>query len=423
MSSRRLPLRPNLEQLKHQAKDLLRAIRSGNEDAIADLRECRPEAIAHSDVKLADGQLALARSYGASSWTRLVQSCTLVDAIWDDDVQAARSVILKNPQLILEDAVPRHRNWGEPMSYAANIGRDRLVKLFHALGAVDLKHALDRATLQSRIETARLIHSLMGAPRLANDVLGGPAYTLSVPGTALLFELGARVYDETGKSIAPVGVVLETDSRNPEAKHRILEMYVEHGLVLPDTPMMALHRGRTDLLERHLDSDPGLLARQFSYAEIFPSEVGCVGSELPETRLARTTLLHVAIAFAEMDVARWLLDRGMDVDVPAGIDENGFGGHTALFHAVVSYPNFWDNFTGGWSYNGPPTDSPAARLLLDRGADPNARASLYEPRKPWEGPRNPVYDVTPLGWGERFSNKLIVSEPAMRIIREHGGVV
>jgi len=32
-------------------------------------------------------------------------------------------------------------------------------------------------------------------------------------------------------------------------------MYVEHGLELPDTPTMALHRGRIDLLEEHLRRD------------------------------------------------------------------------------------------------------------------------------------------------------------------------
>lgn len=47
-----------------------------------------------------------------------------------------------------------------------------------------------------------------------------------------------------------------TDSRKPEAKHRILEMYVAHGLELPDTPAMAVHRGRLDLLQRHLERDP-----------------------------------------------------------------------------------------------------------------------------------------------------------------------
>jgi len=36
---RHFPVRPNLEQLKHQAKDLLRAIQQGDPHAIADLRK------------------------------------------------------------------------------------------------------------------------------------------------------------------------------------------------------------------------------------------------------------------------------------------------------------------------------------------------------------------------------------------------
>ena len=39
MSVRNLPVRPDLEQLRHQAKDLHRAIQRGDADAIAELRE------------------------------------------------------------------------------------------------------------------------------------------------------------------------------------------------------------------------------------------------------------------------------------------------------------------------------------------------------------------------------------------------
>ncbi|MGB9416555.1 MAG: ankyrin repeat domain-containing protein, partial [Acidobacteriaceae bacterium] len=93
------------------------------------------------------------------------------------------------------------------------------------------------------------MHAMMGGPRPPDDALSGPAHTLSVAGTALLLELGARVYGEHGKQLAPVDMVGETDSRNPSAKHRILELCVEHGFKLPNTPTMALHRGRIDLLE------------------------------------------------------------------------------------------------------------------------------------------------------------------------------
>ena len=105
--------------------------------------------------------------------------------------------------------------------------------------------------------------------------LRGPAYTLSASGTELLFELGAQACDENGRRIAPVDYVLETDSRHSDAKHKILELYVQHGLELPDTPTMALRRGRIDLLEQHLHRDPQLLRRTFSFEEIYPPELGC----------------------------------------------------------------------------------------------------------------------------------------------------
>src|SRR5688500_6323769 len=248
--TRRLPVRPNLDQLKHQAKDLLRRIRQGDAAAIGEFYQFHPHTIADpAEVKLAQVQLALARSYGAASWPRLVQSCNLIDAIWRDDIEAVRELVVKHPKLIHENAGIGNRNWGPPMTYAANLGRDEIIRMLYDLGARDLQSAIDRAALQSKIGTARMLHALLGSPPPPKDALEGPAYTLSATGTALMLELGAQVVDQNGKRLAPVDVVLESDSRKPAAKHQILELYVQHGLVLPETPVMALHRGRIDLLE------------------------------------------------------------------------------------------------------------------------------------------------------------------------------
>ena len=72
MSNRHLPVRPDLTQLKHQAKDLLRAIKRGDAEAIADFREQVSGRADPSTATLSDAQLALARSYGVASWPRLV---------------------------------------------------------------------------------------------------------------------------------------------------------------------------------------------------------------------------------------------------------------------------------------------------------------------------------------------------------------
>ncbi len=418
--TRLLPVRPDLDQLKHQAKDLLRSIRRRDPSALSEFSELASDP---ERVKLADVQFALARSYGAASWPRLVQSCKLIDAIWRDDIDAVRELVQKHPKLLHENAGIRNSNWGPPLTYAANLGRDRIIKMLYELGARDLETAIDRAALQSKIGTARMLHEMMGSPPPQAGALDGPAYTLSASGTALVLELGAQVVDKNGKRLAPVDVVLESDSRKPAAKHEILEMYVQHGLELPDTPVMALHRGRIDLLEAHLRRDPQLLQRTFTHEEIYPPEFGCHDEVLATqgTPLAGTTLLHMCADYDEIEIARWLLERGMAPDAKAAVDAHGFGGHTALFGTVVSQPNYWMNRTRG------PQVARFTQLLLDHGANPNVRASLRKRIHPGYAPRYDVEktyeyrDVTPLGWGRQFHAKDFVSEPALRLIEERGG--
>ena len=45
-----LPVNPKLNQLKHQAKDLLRAIRAGDPDAIAELEKHNPKIYPAADA-------------------------------------------------------------------------------------------------------------------------------------------------------------------------------------------------------------------------------------------------------------------------------------------------------------------------------------------------------------------------------------
>jgi ankyrin repeat protein len=136
------------------------------------------------------------------------------------------------------------------------------------------------------------------------------------------------------------------------------------------------------------------------------------------TPLAGTTLLHLCADYGEIEIARWLLARGMRADQPAEVDGDGFGGHTALFGAVVSQANF------GANHQGEASDATFARLLLEHGANPNARASLRKRMHPGyeiEG-LHEYRDVTPLGWGERFVFRKLVNGEVVRVIGEWGGV-
>lgn len=72
----KLPERPSLEQLRKQAKDLLRSAHAGDENALRRLFSSAPVAkhrLLRERVSLNDAQLAVAREYGFDSWPQLVR--------------------------------------------------------------------------------------------------------------------------------------------------------------------------------------------------------------------------------------------------------------------------------------------------------------------------------------------------------------
>ena len=369
---RHFPVRPNLEQLRNQAKDMLHDLQQGEPRALELWNKHHPASTSARGIKLAEVQFVLARMYGIASWPRLVAACRMTDAIWRGDVDAVRKLVVKDPKLLGEPAtgVP-DSNWGPPMTYAANVGQDPIIQMLHEQGAADVQPAFVRACLQGKIETARRLQAMGG--QVTPGIVMGPCETLNDRGLALQLELGASLADENGDRLAPVALILQTYCRYPEGKHRCLELAAQQGVKLPDTPVMAVHRGRIDLLEAHLKKDPDLPRRTFALAEIYPRELGCgpdLSYGLHGTPLAGTTLLHICVEFDEIEIGEWLIAHGADVNARAEVDSDGYGGHTALFGCVVN-----DSYLCGRQ-----RDAAFARLLLDHGADPNARASIRKQR-------------------------------------------
>src|SRR4051795_6042296 len=75
-----LPDRPNLSNLRKQAKSLLAAWRAGEEPALTQVRELHPRGARLAALErhsLADAQLVVARGYGFASWTQLLQHLRL----------------------------------------------------------------------------------------------------------------------------------------------------------------------------------------------------------------------------------------------------------------------------------------------------------------------------------------------------------
>jgi hypothetical protein len=411
--SRGLPERPHLDVPKREARQLLDDLRKGEPDALDRIRGRHPKfkdatsgAIAAAVFKLSDAQLVVAREYGFANWTALKQrialnpaAVALHEAIKAGDRDAVVAILRDNPQML--HLPVWSGNWGPPMSHAANLGRLEIIKACAELGARDHQHAFDRALLQGQIESARWLHA-HGA-KLAPGLVMGCCETLNAAGFRFLLELGAPLTDEHGNRLSPLAMVLDTYGRNPAGKHAILEMLAANGHAPPDTPIMALHRGDLARLEQHLRGDPQLLERRFTLPEIYPAECGCTeGGGLHWTPIDGTTLLHLAIDFREREIFEWLLARGADVDARAAVDRDGFGGHTPLFNAVV---------------NGPQRDAAMTRALLERGADPNVRASLrkfldWRETPKWHTARN----VTPTEWAGGFPETNWINTEAVRLL-------
>lgn len=415
--SRGLPERPHLDVPKREARELLKAWRAAEPDALDRIRRRHPRfsagderTIAAEPFRLSDAQLVIAREYGFAHWTELKQKIdgnTLTGllrvAIHQGDCAEVVRILRAHPHLL---HVPVWSgNWGPPMSHAANLGQLEIIQAVAALGARDFQHAFDRALLQGRIECARWLHA-RGA-KLAPGIVMGSCETLNPDGLRFLAELKAPFTNDHGSRLAPLAMVLETYGRHAPRKHAVLDLLEQQGCVLPDTPMMAFHRGRTERLRAFLRDDPGLRDRRFTYREIYPPELGCADdgrSGLHGTPVGGTTLLHLAIDFEDHEIFELLLDQGADVNARASLDADGFGGHTPLFHAVVAC---------GRS----PDDPAIAQALLKRGADPTRRANLRKFLDWCETPRwHIARDVTPAEWARTFPEQGWVDREAMRVI-------
>ena len=158
--------------------------------------------------------------------------------------------------------------------------------------------------------------------------------------------------------------------------------------------MLQLLRGRLDSVAELIDADPGLVNKCFS-------ELDCGQTGGRNLLLQGGTLLHVAAEYCSLEAAALLLDRGADVNARATVDEAGVGGQTAIFHAVTQFED------GGL---------PVTHLLVERGADLSIRVKLpgdYE--RPGE-----IIECTALGFALLFGGS--PQRNTVTLLRERGAV-
>ena len=417
--SRDLPDRPHIDVPKREARELLKDWRAKSSEALDRIRRRHPKfreaddaTISAGKFLLNDAQLVIAREYGFSSWPELKQRINantaaglLQEAIYNDDRESVVRLLRAHPNLL---HIPLWSgNWGPPMSHAANLGRLKIIKAIASLGARDHQHAFDRALLQGKLECARWLHEHRA--KLEPGLVMGTCETLNPAGLGFLADLGAPFTDKKGDRLAPLALVLETYGRLPAGKHAVLEIFGRQGYEFPDTPMMASHRGDVARLKDFLRRDPRLIERRFSLLEIYPPELGCAKdgrSGMHWTPIDGTTLLHLAVDFDEEEIFELLLAHGADVNAPANVDAEGFGGHTPIFNAVVSHGRHQGSM---------------ARRLLERGASTAARASLRKFLDWCETPRwHQVLNVTPAEWAQTFPEKGWINTEALGLVQSTG---
>jgi ankyrin repeat protein len=408
-SPRPLPERPDLRHLKDQAKDLLEAGQA---------------------TSLAKAQFQVARRYGFASWPKLkshVESLQTVgqlkQAIDANDLDRVKALMTSYPEL---HRAPLGYDQNGPLIWVAECrvprvppGETRLAMARWMIeNGSDVHQGGDGLLMRAALDDSRIpmMELLVAHGADVNAVWGGhypvvlgPCETFAPRALKWMIDHGADLHAAARYS-SPVGMIICIYSRRPRDKGACLEIIGEAGFTLPDTPVMALHRGRLDLLQEHLDRDPALLERRFTYGEVFAVESeGEPGDAFPATPVSGVTLLHLALEFDDIDVARWLIDRGADVNARAIGD--GAAGHTPLFHTVVSLAAGMGHY-----------DDSKARLLLDHGADPNAR-STFPPEATFhsETPNEQLRGVTPVGYARRYPDPRFVNAAAIAAVEERGG--
>jgi hypothetical protein len=180
--------------------------------------------------------------------------------------------------------------------------------------------------------------------------------------------------------------------RTPELGKCIDILLEAGGVTKYEVPsVLELLRGRLDHLAKRLDADPALVYRRF-----LELDFGATGTR--RLTLRGATLLHVAAEYCNVEAVTLLLERGADVNARAVKDDFGVGGQTPIFHSATQFGD---------------KGLAVTQLLFDRGADLSVHVKLpghYE--RPEE-----VVERTPLGYALRFTGG---ENKTVALLRERG---
>jgi hypothetical protein len=199
---RALPPHPDLEQYKKQAKDLLKAARSGESDAQHRLDAVRNR---RGHYLLADAQLALTREHGFQSWpefAREIESLSgpsprttwraAANAVTAGDEYALAELLTDHADLLRKHNPPAYVPSG-PGPYYGEMDTRTIIAREHHFGSWDEFEAHRRARADAQSRTARFENA---ADAISSRAMGRHAHALA-PGGSVPHSCALR----TAKSI------------------------------------------------------------------------------------------------------------------------------------------------------------------------------------------------------------------------------
>lgn len=137
-----------------------------------------------------------------------------------------------------------------------------------------------------------------------------------------------------------------------------VKAFLEAGLQIEDRALQAVLLDDARRLEHLITEDPTIIDHKIS-------------QQCAYTPLENASLMHVCAEYNHVNCAQILRRHGADVNATAGLDEDGFGGQTPIFHTV--------NQNGNQSKE-------MMDLLLTEGADLNhhVKGLIWGKGFPWE---------------------------------------
>jgi Ankyrin repeats (many copies) len=109
-------------------------------------------------------------------------------------------------------------------------------------------------------------------------------------------------------------------TRGPSFK-KCIQAFIDHGLVFHDKILLAVLSDNYIALDALLVEDKSALTYKYTLDCTF-------------TPLYEASLLHICAEYNHLRCAEILIKHGADINAKARLDENGFGGHTPIFHTV-----------------------------------------------------------------------------------------